>query len=187
MLARFCWVLRHDSLWGGATPLEAAARYSTMRPIPIGFFFYGTFTCQIHYCDLGGNPHCFGALRDFRYLRDSLFLGSCLLYVVNRWAVKPLVPHGFFAWWFNDLLLIPCAAPVCLWIERKAGLRKHDRPPTAGEVVFLLVLWSVLFEVIAPRFLTRATGDWRDVLAYTVGAAAAWAWWNRCSWRNCTR
>lgn len=118
-------------------------------------------------------------MRKFAYLRDRLFLFSCALYVLNRWAIKPLVPHGFFAWWMNDLLLIPCAAPVCLWIERKAGLRKHDRPPQAWEIVFLLVLWSVLFEVAAPRFIARATGDWLDVAAYATGGLLAWLWWNR--------
>lgn len=118
-------------------------------------------------------------MRTFRYLRDPLFISACSLYAINRWAVKPLAPHGFFAWWFNDFLLIPCAAPVCLWIEKKTGARKHDMPPTAGEVAFLFVLWSVLFEIVAPHFIVRATGDWRDVLAYAAGGILAWAWWNR--------
>lgn len=98
---------------------------------------------------------------------------------MNRWAIKPLAPHGFFGWWLNDLLLIPCAAPLCLWIERKAGLRKHDRPPDAREIVFLLVLWSLLFEVLSPRLIARATGDWLDVVAYATGGFLAWLWWNR--------
>ena len=118
-------------------------------------------------------------MRKFGYLRDGLFLAACGIYAVNRWAIKPLAPTGFFACWFADFLLIPCAAPVALWIERKVGIRRSDCPPTATELVFLLVLWSVLFEVIAPRFLARATADWRDVAAYAAGAALAWLWWNR--------
>lgn len=98
---------------------------------------------------------------------------------MNRWAIKPLLPHVFFASWFNDLLLVPCAVPVCLWIEKKAGLRKHDKPPQAGEIIFLLVLWSALFEVVAPRFIARATGDWLDVAAYAAGGAISWFWWSR--------
>ncbi len=118
-------------------------------------------------------------MRKFGYLRDGLFLTSCALYAANRFVLKPLVPGGFFSWWFSDLLLIPCAAPVSLWIERRLGLRSHDRPPTVGEILFLLVLWSVLFEVVAPRFLPQATGDWHDVVAYALGAALALSWWNR--------
>lgn len=89
------------------------------------------------------------------------------------------MPHSAFAWWFDDLLLIPCAAPVYFWIERKAGLRRHDQPPSAGELIFLLVLWSVLFELIAPHFISWTTGDWRDIVSYAAGGAVAWAWWNR--------
>jgi len=118
-------------------------------------------------------------LRRFGYLRDGLFLVAGTLYVVNRWVIRPLAPEGFFAWWFNDLLLIPGAMPVLLWLERRTGLRQTDAPPTAGEIIFVLVLWSLLFEVLAPRFLNRATGDWRDVAAYAVGALIAGLWWNR--------
>lgn len=123
--------------------------------------------------------HRAGPLRRFAYLRDGLFLAGCVLYAANRWLIKPWLPGGFFGWWFSDLLLIPCAVPVLLWIERKTGLRRHDRPPTAGEIAFLLFFWSVLFEWIAPRVLPHATADWRDVVAYAVGGLLAWAWWNR--------
>jgi len=118
-------------------------------------------------------------LRKFAYLRDGLFAGSCMLYALNRWVVKPAMPHGAHAWWLNDLLLIPCAAPVYFWIERKTGLRRHDLPPSAGELIFLLILWSVLFEFIAPSFIPWATGDWRDIISYVAGGSVAWAWWNR--------
>lgn len=118
-------------------------------------------------------------MRRFGYLRDGVFLWACVLYAFNRFIAKPLWPHGPLGWWFNDLLLIPCAAPLCLWIERKIGLRKHDGPPTAYEIAVFLILWSVLFEWIAPRFIPWATGDWHDALAYVIGGILAWAWWNR--------
>lgn len=132
----------------------------------------------LHY-SIGRNRYCFSYLSTFRYLRDPLFLSSCLLYTLNRWVIKPQMPHSFFAWWFNDLFLIPCAAPLCLWIERRLGVRKHDKPPTAGEIAFYLLFWSVLFEIIAPHFIPYATGDWHDALAYAIGGLVAWAWWNR--------
>lgn len=122
----------------------------------------------------------------FRYLHDRLFLVCCGLYALNRWVIKPVFPGGFFAFWFNDLLLMPCAAPVCLWIWRQAGLRKHDHPPAAGEMLLLFVLWTSLFEVAGPFLTTRATGDWNDVAAYAAGALIAWLWWNaggRTRWR----
>ncbi len=118
-------------------------------------------------------------MRKFRYLRDGLFLTCGALYVLNRWLIKPLVAPGFFTWWFNDLLLMPCAIPVLLWLERRSGLRRHDNPPSGGEILAVLVLWSVLFEVLAPHLFPHATADWRDVIAYAAGASFAWWWWNR--------
>jgi hypothetical protein len=119
-------------------------------------------------------------LRPFLYLRDRLFLASCALYAVNRWLVKPSAgPDGFLSWWFNDLLLMPCAVPVCLWLERRLGLRGHDGPPGAAEMAFLLILWSALFEIFGPLWVPGATGDWVDVLAYAAGGVLGWAWWNR--------
>jgi hypothetical protein len=115
----------------------------------------------------------------FGYLRDRLFLVCCGLYVLNRWVIKPSVPGGFFAFWFNDLLLMPCAVPVCLWLWRQAGLRRKDVPPTAAETVGLLLLWTLMFEVAGPRLTARATADWRDAAAYAAGALLAWIWWNR--------
>ena len=108
-----------------------------------------------------------------------MFLFCGALYVLNRWLIKPLVEPGFFAWWFNDLLLVPCAVPVLLWLERLCGLRRHDAPPTGTEILTVLILWSILFEVVAPHLFAHATGDWRDVLAYAAGAVFAWWWWNR--------
>tara|TARA_B110000285_G_scaffold189014_1_gene215476 strand:- start:61 stop:453 length:393 start_codon:yes stop_codon:yes gene_type:complete len=118
-------------------------------------------------------------LRPFGYLRDGLFLVAGGLYAINRWVIKPMAPEGFFAWWFSDLLLIPAALPFVLWLERLLGLRRTDLPPTPREILFLLILWSVLFEVVAPYLLPQATGDWRDVIAYIVGGLFAGIWWNR--------
>jgi hypothetical protein len=122
-------------------------------------------------------------LSKFLYLRDRFFLAACALYAVNRLLIKPLAPGSFFGCWGSDLLLIPCAAPVCLWLERRCGVRRHDEPPRAGEILFLVVLWSGLFELIAPHVIPRATGDGLDVLAYAAGGLVAWLWWNRATIR----
>ena len=123
--------------------------------------------------------HFGNAVKSFRYLRDHLFLLSCSLYAVNRWIVKPRVHSAFLHNHFNDLLLIPCALPPLLWLQRQLGLRAHDRPPGAGEIALYLAVWSVLFEVIGPHLMRRATGDPYDVVAYVLGGVLAWLFWHR--------
>ena len=112
------------------------------------------------------------------YITDPLFLAGCALYSVNRWGVKPFVSSPFLRGHFNDLLLIPCALPILLLIHRLLGLRTHDLPPAASEVVLYLLLWTVLFEWIGPNVWTGATGDSFDAIAYAVGAVVAAAWWH---------
>jgi len=119
------------------------------------------------------------AVRPFRYLRDPLFLGCCGLYALNRWVMKPHFHGAFLHSWFNDALLIPCALPVLLCIHAWFGWREQDAMPGAWEVLAHLAGWSVLFEVVGPRLMTHATGDAWDVVAYTLGAAAAYLWWHQ--------
>jgi hypothetical protein len=118
-------------------------------------------------------------MRTFRYGLDPVFLVCALLYAINRASVAPrwgaVVP--FLTSHFGDVLLIPCALPVLLWLQRTAGQRTHDLPPTSGEIGGTLILWAVLFEVIFPRFVGRGVGDPLDVLAYACGALlASFAW-----------
>jgi hypothetical protein len=37
----------------------------------------------------------------------------------------------------------------------------------------------MICEMIGPRRVSGTTGDWRDVIAYTLGALAAGFWWHR--------
>ncbi len=112
-------------------------------------------------------------------LCGALRLTSCSLYVLNRWLVKPHLPAMFFHSWFNDALLIPSALPSLLLLHRWLGLRSHDGAPSVWEIATHVAGWSVLFEVIGPHLVRRATGDVWDVLAYALGAAAGWLWWRR--------
>jgi hypothetical protein len=118
-------------------------------------------------------------MRSFRYLRDPLFLFACLAYATNRWLLKPHWHNGFLHSYGNDLLLIPCALPLVLLAERGLKLRAHDHPPQPGEIVFHLLVWSILFEWVGPHLMRNATGDPWDVVAYVVGGACAGLWWRR--------
>jgi hypothetical protein len=115
----------------------------------------------------------------FAYWRDPLFLGCTFFYALNRWLLKPHLTSPFLRNWFNDLLLIPCALPILLWLYRKLRLRQDDAYPTLAETCSVLVLWSVLFEWIGPHLIRHAVGDWRDVLMYWSGGLVAWLFWSR--------
>jgi len=116
----------------------------------------------------------------FRYLRDPLFLACVVVYVVNRFVLKQVWADGFVHEHLNDLICIPFWVPVMLWGERRVGLRRHDGPPEAVEVVVPLVLWSVVFELVLPQtewFGSYCVADYQDVLWYAAGALGSAVWW----------
>lgn len=126
--------------------------------------------------------HSRAALKPFSYLYDRLFLVCCSLYALNRWVLKPRIHNAFLHGYFNDVLLIPCALPPLLFMERLLHLRNHDEPPRAGEIALNVVLWSILFEVLGPHITPRTTGDPWDAFAYAVGGTLSWLWWHRSRW-----
>ena len=116
-------------------------------------------------------------MKRFGYLADPVCLVACALYAFNRWWLAPRIGGVFLHGYFNDLLLIPAALPLVLWLQRKLGYRPHDQPPRWGEIGFHLLVWSVTAEAILPRMLAHATADWRDVIAYSSGALLAGCVW----------
>lgn len=116
-------------------------------------------------------------MKRFRYVLDPVCLACCALYALNRWAIKPHTHVAFFRFWFNDLLLIPCALPPVLQVQRWLRWRTSDHMPTPLEVAGHLLLWSMLFEWIGPHLMRGVTGDWRDVLAYFGGGIVALVCW----------
>ena len=117
-------------------------------------------------------------MKSFRYLLDPLCLAGCLAYTLNRWVLKPHTDSLFLHSYFNDLWLIPCALPSLLWIQRSLRLRSHDHYPSRLEILTTLTVWSVLFEIIGPRWMPTV-GDPLDIAAYSVGALVSWIYWSR--------
>jgi hypothetical protein len=98
-------------------------------------------------------------------------------------VLKPQIASPFLRGHFNDLLLIPCAIPPLLLLQRWLRLRAHDRFPSGREILFCLVTWALLFEWIGPRIISSATADPIDALVYCIGAIIAFAWWRGRSTR----
>jgi hypothetical protein len=126
----------------------------------------------------------------FRYLKDPFFLLCVSLYFVNRWILKPYLPE-FSRSYLNDVICLPFWVPIMLFIMRRVGLRTNDLPPTAGEVLIPLLVWSWVFEIYLPSvsfFEGFATADFLDILCYTSGAcfaAVVWRLWY-AEWRLAT-
>lgn len=118
-------------------------------------------------------------MKQFAYLRDPLFLAAAAVYALNRWWLTHAFASPFLHGYLNDLLLLPAALPVVLWVQRRLGLRERDGAPAWTEMWLHLAVWSVICEVIGPHCWPHGTADTWDVLAYALGGVAACLWWQR--------
>ena len=119
----------------------------------------------------------------FGYLRDPLFVICFSAYWINRYLESVDLSANIFRSYLNDLICIPFWVPIILFVHRRLGIRIHDEPPRALEIVIPLVLWSVIFEVVLPTtqaWSGLAIADPADVLCYSIGALAGAAFW---TWR----
>jgi len=120
-------------------------------------------------------------MRKFRYILDPICLACIVAYPLNRWVLKPHHVLGDFGrFWFNDLICLPLFLPMILGLQRLLRIRRHDGPPQLWEVLQHAVIFSVLFEVILPRYpqVFRTTADPWDAVCYFVGGLGAWVVWN---------
>jgi hypothetical protein len=127
-----------------------------------------------------------GSRRPFRYAADPLCLASMACYALGRWYLKPHHVGGWFVHdYLNDILCLPLFLPISLGAQRLLRLRRHDAPPRLWEVLQHGIIFSVLFEVILPRYphLFRTTADPWDAVAYFAGGLIAWLAWFRLARR----
>ena len=131
--------------------------------------------------DLCAAGHRDSPRRPFLYLADPICIASILLYILNRWVLKPHHIGGWFTHgYLNDVLCLPLFLPIILRIQSVLGIRRHDLPPTLFEVLHNWLIFSIVFKGILPHLpmFTTADDPW-DVLAYLAGGVAAYVYWNR--------
>lgn len=119
-------------------------------------------------------------MKPYGYLRDPLFVFCVILYFLNRLVAKPYLPNTFSQSYLNDVICIPFWVPIMLFVMRRIGWRRDDRPPASYEILIPLLIWSYVFESVAPyseRFRGLAFGDPTDIMCYASGALVAAVFW----------
>jgi surface polysaccharide O-acyltransferase-like enzyme len=106
--------------------------------------------------------------------KRQLFWVSLLLFAVHQLLQKGFGIHLLFFHAYLDPFL---AMPILLGIFEWERNWRYGAPPLrVWEVAVVTISFSVLFEWGFPRWSSRFTADWYDVLAYGLGSAVyVWA------------
>jgi hypothetical protein len=80
--------------------------------------------------------------------------------------------------YLNDLLIVPLTALITRWLMRVL-FHVGNFILSVGQVVFIVLFYSLLFELILPLYIQRYTGDFLDVVMYAAGGAFYWKFINK--------
>lgn len=78
----------------------------------------------------------------------------------------------------NDLLAVPIVATLSMWLMRFA-LGRKNYILSCWQVCFIVLSFSISFELIFPVFIKRNTGDPWDVVMYLIGGVFFWKMMNK--------
>ena len=84
-----------------------------------------------------------------------------------------VLSSGFWRSYFNDLICIPIILYCATWMLRLIFQQKNLKLDIA-QIIFAVLVFSITFEWIAPKYYPIHTADILDVLCYTVGGIGFW-------------
>ncbi len=106
----------------------------------------------------------------------SFSLISLFVYIMNK---AGYIFPNLIQWYLNDLLVVPIVATLSKWFMRLV-LQQSDFILMLWQVVFIVVAFSVIFEMVIPFWMERYTSDPVDVITYTIGGLFYWKVMNKC-------
>ncbi len=109
-----------------------------------------------------------------KILRNPVFLFCLLDFVCNQVLEKNGVYLYFVHSFADDISCMPvllslASALLCILYSDKNAFHQSFRL-SYFQIAFALVYAAVLFELILPHYSAKYVSDWRDVIAYAVGA-----------------
>jgi len=117
------------------------------------------------------NPENISRLRTGAVIYGLLLI----IFAMHQLLIALHIHIPFADAYLDDLLVFPILLPAIGWMRKKQGWSDRVTLPTI-HIILSVVIYSLWFEVIAPNVFHWGTSDPWDVVAYTMGAIAVWAW-----------
>lgn len=101
---------------------------------------------------------------------------ALILFLVSKLAQYFQYMPAWGRAYLDDLLLIPLAMGAGLFAQQRWV--RADFTFSGRQVIVTVIIFSVLFEAIIPRWFSGFTADIYDVAAYAAGALYFWIFQN---------
>lgn len=105
-----------------------------------------------------------------KYWLISLSVAGLSVYLAER--TNLMLPF-FVRFYLNDSIIVPLTALVARTLMRFL-FSKPKFILKIGEVVYIVVFYSVVFELVLPYFMHRYKADYVDVMMYALGGVLYW-------------
>lgn len=108
-------------------------------------------------------------------IKVNIFFGLLIISYLTTLYLKTtnVLSSGFWRSYFNDLICIPIILFCATWVLRLFFQNKHLKIDIA-QIIFAVLVFSITFEWIAPKYYSIHTPDIIDVLCYAVGGIGFW-------------
>lgn len=103
-------------------------------------------------------------------LLNPWFIIGCMIgitvFVLRR--VPVTIPY-YINGYLTDLFAIPVIANIGLWFMRVAIVKTNMYKLSVGQIIFIVIYVSLVFEVVLPHFSKQYVSDYIDVVMYVLG------------------
>ncbi len=130
-------------------------------------FGYSLFNCMV------------GSIKDYLSPIFSIYFSiAILLFVISQLLQYFNSAPLFVSSYLDDIVVIPIILPIVQVLLRIIQKNQHYQLDF-GMVLTTVLLLTIVFEIILPRYSTRYTSDYWDVFCYSLGALFYWKFQNK--------
>ena len=118
----------------------------------------------------------------FGYFSKYFWICS-ILFLVNQVVEGAGVIIPYVHAYLDDLLCPGIVMGIALFVQQQLSFRNLLYTFSYKHLIFFVLWYSLLFEVVFPAFDTRHFADLVDVVAYTAGSFGFYRWGNNPAFR----
>ena len=104
-------------------------------------------------------------------LLNKWFIIGSIIWIIVFTTRKSGHPLPYINGYLTDAFAIPVIANLALWFSRVFLIKNNYYILSLGQVIFIVIYVSIVFEGLLPLISKTYTADWLDILLYIFGGS----------------